>query len=136
MVTKFAGVFKRLKNIGKTISGGIGKALNVSSKIGNAINSYAKPIIEKVPMIGSAMGYIMDKVPQITSSMSNNFERISQGENVFRSTGQSLKEINEILPANPIGFGYNLKTSLRNGGVQGVTDRFGAESKVFLNSLP
>lgn len=135
MVTKFAGALKRIKNFGKKVAERFSDVLRVSSTVGRFIDKYASPIISRVPVIGGAADYLMEKTPQITDSLADNLERISKGENIYKSTKQNIMDVNRILPTNPFGFGYNLKQAYEEGGIQQVINTFTPEAKILLNTI-
>lgn len=136
MVKRFAGVFKRFKDIGLNIMKKIGKTQKfIASKILKPVVSVAKPLIDKIPTVGPALGYVTERYPGSVEAIGQLFENVGSGQNVGKSVQQFDRSLNDLFPANPIGFGYNTAQAYKKGGVKEVIKKFGPEEKVFLDTL-
>lgn len=78
-MAKHAGFLKRLKNA-------IGKGI---SKIATGLNKFvntSRPIIEKIPIVGSAVAEVLDR----TTNSANQFGRMVQGQITGRQFGNHI----------------------------------------------
>lgn len=135
----FAGVWKRIKQTYRKMYSKplkiLGKVEQYTGDLANKVMPYVTPIINQVPVVGPAISYVAERFPDVFIQQGKSIENIGKGENILKNLGDIGLKFNEKYPANPIGFGYNLTQSFKEGGVKGVVSDFGPEIKLTLDML-
>lgn len=134
-MVKAAGFLKRMKQLAGLVGKGLQGYGNFIDKVGKVVS----PIINHIPVVGGIGSYMLDRIPSVYQEGGRSLQHVSEGRDVRRDVrreaGNYLKHLNQTFPANPIGFGYNAATSLKQDGLNGVYNRFKPELAAIISAI-
>lgn len=130
-MVKAAGFLKRMKQLAGLVGKGLQGYGNFIDKVGKVVS----PIINHIPVVGGIGSYMLDRIPSVYQEGGRSLQNISEGRGVKTEAGNYLKHLNQTFPANPIGFGYNAATSLKQDGLNGVYNRFKPELAAIISAI-